>query len=307
MSIISRLAPTPSGYLHIGNALNFVLTWVLTRQAEGQLILRIDDLDEARAREAYLADVFRTLEWLGITWDKGPFSVDEHLQSYRQSQRSSRYLSAVESLMATGTTFACICSRKQIMAAHPQRLYTGTCYEKGWDYQKGATTLRVKTRHSNAIQWKDQWIGEMTLDLHQHMRDFVIRRKDGIPAYQVASLIDDRDLGVNLIVRGNDLIESTAAQLFLAQRLDIDSFLQTSFYHHPLITDADGNKLSKSNGALSLAHWRKHRSQQALYAFFSRLMGWTEEADSLDTFAQLWRKKSHLPSSFSTPFSSDIN
>ncbi|MEL6731316.1 MAG: glutamate--tRNA ligase family protein [Bacteroidota bacterium] len=303
MPTISRLAPTPSGFLHIGNALNFILTWVLTRKAGGELWLRIDDLDEIRSRTAYIEDIFRTLDWLGIDWDKGPFSVGEHIQSHRQSQRIERYLTAIGKLNQNSHTFACDCSRKMILAAHPQGLYTGVCYEKGLTYAQGHTSFRMKTMYAQLVTWQDGWQGKRSVNLHAQMRDFVIRRKDGIPAYQIASLVDDLEMGVNLIVRGKDLILSTAAQLFLADQLRTPSFAQIDFYHHPLLTDAQGKKLSKSEGALSLRYWQKERNVQDLFRFLSQCIGLEEKAEDLKSFAKLWGENRNLPPQFTMPFS----
>ncbi|MEO0583517.1 MAG: glutamate--tRNA ligase family protein [Bacteroidota bacterium] len=303
MHKISRLAPTPSGYLHIGNALNFILTWVLTRKAGGELWLRIDDLDETRCRAAYIEDIFRTLDWLGMDWDKGPFSVGEHLQSYRQSQRIEGYFTAIRQLNQNGHAFACDCSRKMILAAHPQGLYTGVCYKKGLTYEKGLTSLRMKTGTGQDLRWKDGWQGELSVNLHTHMRDFVIRRKDGIPAYQIASLVDDLEMGVNLIVRGRDLISSTAAQLFLADQLRTPSFAQTDFYHHPLLTNTMGKKLSKSEGAVSLRYWQKEKNVQDLFGFLSQCLGLGEKAEDLKSFAKIWGESRTFSAQFRMPFS----
>lgn len=250
----SRLAPTPSGYLHLGNAWNFGLTWLLTRRAGGRLRLRIDDLDAPRVRPAYVEDIFRTLEWLGLDWDEGPTGPEDHARNYSQQDRHARYEALITQLGER--VFACGCSRRAIEAASPDGQYPGTCRRRGLPLDQPGTALRVQTADA-AVTWTDGWQGPVTRWPDQAMRDPVIRRKDGIPAYQIASLADDLDHGITHILRGADLLDSTAIQLWLAEVAGEPRFGQVQFYHHPLLTDATGHKLSKSAGSAALAHQRE--------------------------------------------------
>jgi glutamyl-tRNA synthetase len=258
----SRLAPTPSGYLHLGNALNFMLTWLLTRHAGGELRLRIDDLDQARVRVEYLDDIFETLDWLGLDYDQGPATVAEHQRRFSQVHFQQTYLKEAEKLLQAGLAFACDCSRKTWQAASPDGQYPGTCRSRQLAPQ-GKVAWRLLTLSDQAMQWEDGLAGPQQIDLHAEMRDFVIRRKDGIPAYQLASVVDDLEAGTTLIVRGKDLLCSTAAQLFLARQLDQAAFAHVQFYHHPLLLGPDGQKLSKSAGSLSLQHLRQQGTSPA--------------------------------------------
>lgn len=263
--IISRLAPTPSGFLHIGNAVNFVLTWVLTRRAGGKLWLRIDDLDAPRMRPEYLEDIFRTIDWLGLDYDFGPSGPDDHIKSFSQQSRQDTYLAAIEQLrQGGGEIFACVCSRSEIRSNSEAGQYGGTCRNAGIPFIQPETTIRIATPPDAVISWSDHLLGKTSVNLYDQMRDFVVRRKDGIPAYQIASLVDDLRLGVNLIVRGEDLANSTAAQLFLSTFLSENAFSQTQFYHHQLLTDDEGRKLSKSAGAYSLKEMRESGKSTSL-------------------------------------------
>ncbi|MDW3648013.1 MAG: glutamate--tRNA ligase family protein [Bacteroidia bacterium] len=252
----TRISPTPSGFLHLGNALNFVYTWLMAKSHNAPLILRIDDLDAPRMRSEYVEDIFRTLDWLGLDYDEGPQSPDELQKTYSQSLRIDRYLEVIKELEED--YFICSCTRKQILKESEDGQYPGTCRESNLDpalLDKYA--IRIKVPEGSFVEWEDLKQGPQRLNLYASMRDFVILRKDGIPAYQIASLVDDRDMGVNILVRGEDLKDSSAAQLFLAQRLGFDSFSHANFLHHPLLRGMDGEKLSKSAGALSIRELRK--------------------------------------------------
>lgn len=271
--IRSRIAPTPSGYLHIGNALNFVLAYALVHRAGGSLRLRIDDIDAPRARPEYIADIFQTLEWMGIAWQEGPHSPEEHQASFSQSLRAARYQQLIDQLAATGMTYACTCSRRE--------QDTCQCREKRLPLDTPDTAIRITTPHEPIII-ADRQMGTCHISLADHMRDFVIRRRDGIVAYQVASLADDIDYGVDLIVRGEDLLPSTAAQLYLASSLGEEHFTRTTFYHHALLTDEHGHKLSKSEGSLSLRSMRTNGMTAAtFFQKISRYMGLKRECHSL--------------------------
>lgn len=257
MSLRTRLAPTPSGYLHFGNALSFVLTWAIARTQKGWILLRIDDLDQARRRPEYLEDIFRTIDWLGIDYDEGPSGPDDFLATYTQQLRLSKYHQVIDRLKEMGQLYACTCSRKDIRLQSQDGNYPGTCRDKQLNFDAPRTAWRVKVFQNQEIAIPD-WKGPNgSLDLAKEMGDFVILQKNGAPAYQIASLVDDERWRINFIVRGADLRPSTAAQLLLAQLLDYQTFIQASFWHHGLITGSDGRKLSKSEGADALKSRRE--------------------------------------------------
>ncbi|MEM7369942.1 MAG: glutamate--tRNA ligase family protein [Bacteroidota bacterium] len=261
---ISRLAPTPSGFLHLGNACNFVLCWAIIRSKRGRLRLRIDDLDAQRLRPEYLDDIFFTLDWLGLDWDDGPTSVGEHQHMFSQQLRIPLYKQVVQQLWESGLAFGCRCSRKEIAANSLDGQYPGSCRSLGLASDAEGTATRIKIPEGHRISWNDQLSGAVDVSLYQRMRDFVINRKDGLPAYQIASLVDDLAFGTNLIVRGEDLMDSTAAQLFLARQLNASAFLQIQWHHHPLLLTSAGHKLSKSKGAMAVRTYRQNKQSSAL-------------------------------------------
>jgi glutamyl-tRNA synthetase len=248
----TRIAPTPSGFLHKGNAFNFLLTQYLALQHNATITLRIDDLDAPRVRQAYLEHIFTTLSALNIEWQNGPTSVAQQNAVFTQQKRVNNYQQTLDNLAAKGMLFACTCSRKQIIAQGGT--YDGTCIDKKIPLDTPDAAWRIITPPdtSSIIRFDDAITGTTTINLYETQRHFIVRRKDGIAAYHIASLTDDIYHNINLIVRGADLIESTAAQIYLARIADMPSFKQTKFYHHPLITDISGNKLSKSSGSLAL-------------------------------------------------------
>ncbi|UOQ97413.1 glutamate--tRNA ligase family protein [Hymenobacter sp. 5317J-9] len=241
-SVVSRLAPTPSGYLHLGNAVNFVLTWLLTRQAGGTLHLRIDDLDRARLRPAYLDNIFRVIDWLGIDYDHGPSGPDDFLRHHSQLLHLPDYNRVLRRLSLVGAP-----SRLRLVRASTRSRTGGAEAAVALDTPGAAWRTYVPV--GTEISFSDAWQGETRVSLGTLMPDFVVRKKDGVAAYQVASVVDDVRLGTNLIVRGLDLQPSTAAQLWLARLLSETAAFNASrvhFYHHPLLTNEAGQKLSKS-------------------------------------------------------------
>jgi glutamyl/glutaminyl-tRNA synthetase len=237
LPVVSRLAPTPSGFLHLGNAVNFVLTWLLTRQAGGTLHLRIDDLDRARLRPAYLDNIFRVIDWLGIDYDHGPSGPDDFLRHHSQLLHLPEYNGVLRRLAQVSG-----------LVRASQRTRTGGP-DAAVPLETPGAAWRAQVPADTEIRFPDAWQGETSVPLGALMLDFVIRKKDGVAAYQVASIVDDLRLGSNLIVRGLDLQPSTAAQLWLAAQLSETAAFNANrvqFYHHPLLTNEAGKKLSKS-------------------------------------------------------------
>lgn len=234
---MGRLAPTPSGYLHLGNAVNFVLTWLLVRRSGGRLHLRIDDLDRNRLRRPYLDSIFRTIEWLGLDYDHGPSGPDDFLRHHSQLLQLPTYNYLLRRLqLRPGLLHASTRSRTQD-AEVPVPLE-----------QPGAA-WRAVVPPGTTVGFADAWQGSVEIALDRAMPDFVLRKKDAVAAYQLASVADDLRLGTTLIVRGLDLLPSTAAQLWLAGLLPETAAFNAGrirFLHHPLLPGPDGRKLSKS-------------------------------------------------------------
>ncbi|MCW5922112.1 MAG: hypothetical protein KIS77_07215 [Saprospiraceae bacterium] len=261
-----RLAPTPSGFLHIGNALNFALNWLVARLHGGHILLRIDDLDAERKRPEYVVDVFESLEWLGLDWDEGPgdlrVAIEGLLQDFEknwsQHRRLPLYFSLLERLRDTGLLFACRKSRRDLAPFGGD--YPPEFREQGLSLDAPDVAWRIKTPPGFPLP------------------DFVVRRRDGLPAYQLASLVDDIHFGITHVIRGADLETSTQAQLFLASCLEETNFLKIEFLHHPLIADDAGEKLSKSAGASALKSMRE-RGEDAggIFRRVAEMLGWHEQ------------------------------
>lgn len=247
-----RMAPTPSGYLHLGNGFNLILTWLAARGGgEGPspalLYLRIDDLDAERKRPEYVQDVFDTLQWLQLDYDREPV-----FQS--AAERQPLYHDLLNRLRQQNLLFACRKSRRDL---EPWRgVYPEHFRDQGLDLDEPDVAWRVKTPAGFP------------------MPDFVVRRRDGIPAYQIASLADDLEMGITHLIRGADLEASTLTQRYLAGCLGEHRFEVIRFLHHPLLLDAEGGKLSKSAGSTSLKHLRENdQMPQQVYEKLSQWLG----------------------------------
>ena len=283
----TRLAPTPSGLLHPGNGLAFVMAWAIARARKGQILLRIDDLDKARTRKAYVEDIFRTLDWLGLDYDEGPAGVDDFFANWSQHTRLGQYETVLQTLKKEGQLFACTCSRKQIRKVSPSGRYPGTCRAKNRDFAAPQTAWRVRAPEEGASVLLNRWREGGQYVLLSEIDAFVVRQKNGSPAYQLASLVDDNFFGINFIVRGADLWASTLSQLYLARLVQAEHFSNSIFWHHPLLTGDDGEKLSKSKGAGSLKAWREAgKSPGPILAWASSYLGLPAKAGSLRELAE---------------------
>ncbi len=257
---ISRLAPTPSGYLHLGNAFSFILTWLLVRRLEGKLQLRIDDLDSARLKRDYLEDIFLQLEWLGLEYDSGPQGPEEHLKHYSQTLKIEDYRETLSSLRELRSLYACQCSRKRYLAISEDGLYPKTCRDKKLDLDQPEITWRFKSE-SEALSDTLFFEGSSEEDSSSKpLGDAVLLRRNGIPSYQIASLVDDMKNRSTLIVRGIDLYPSSLFQQTVAEKLGWATFSEICFVHHSLLKDSTGKKYAKSEGAYSLKDLKQENS-----------------------------------------------
>lgn len=248
-TVRTRIAPTPSGYLHAGNAINFLLVQAIALREGGTLLLRIDDLDTERVRPEYTEDIFSSLDWLGIQWAEGPRSAIQLEQRWSQRHRLGRYHRMIDALADARSLYACTCSRTGF--AHcPHR-------EAGLPLETAGAAWRLRLPEGSEVELRRWPKGVERVRVDGLITDPVVRQRNGMPAYQIASLADDLDHGIDLVVRGTDLLPSTACQLFIARALGAEAFLRTRFVHHALITDTQGRKLSKSAGATSLRAMRE--------------------------------------------------
>ncbi len=259
----TRIAPTPSGYLHLGNAFSFALTAALAQRAGARVLLRIDDLDRERVKPEYVQDIFDTLDFLEIPWDEGPRNYQEYVTSYSQMRRMQRYEDALEQLRKEHRVFACHCSRSDVLSRHPRGVYTGTCKHARLPLDAAGVSWRLDVDANTETVFQDVNGRTLREVLPENMHYFVVRKRDGFPAYQLASLVDDEHFGVDLIVRGVDLWDSTLAQNILAQKLGLRAFPKAAFLHHELLMKDAQEKFSKSAGDTSIQYLRKQGETKA--------------------------------------------
>ncbi len=260
----TRIAPTPSGYLHIGNALSFLLTWLIARKQGGIIHLRIDDIDSERTRPEYVQDIIETLQWLGIDWDS---------QTLSQLPKTALYEAYLQRLTdSPAQLYPCYCTRKTIQTTTKHGIYAQTCLPLSPKITlKDEANLRLHIPESATIILHDKLKGMCTVKPAELAGDLVIWQKTNKPAYQLASVVDDLTEGINFIVRGEDLWVSSAFQGYLAEVLGENSFSNITFLHHKLILDEDGHKLSKSAGATSVRALRmQNASPTHFYSAFAR-------------------------------------
>jgi glutamyl-tRNA synthetase len=267
-----RLAPSPTGALHLGNAWAFFMAWLLCRQAGGKLVLRMEDLDPARSRPDYALAVMADLRWLGLDWDEGATEADPQglrgpCAPYTQSLRADSYRAALNSLEKGGHTYPCFCTRKELraLAGAPHvgdegAPYPGTCRALGPEARKALflqgrrPCIRLRCPDHQSIGFTDRVQGPQSLALAANGGDFALRRSDGVIAYQLAVVVDDGLMGINQVVRGRDILPSTPRQLAL---FDLLGMPRPEYAHLPMIRDQHGDRLAKRHHSLSLRALRE--------------------------------------------------
>jgi glutamyl-tRNA synthetase len=269
-----RFAPSPSGELHLGNARTALLAWLQARSAGGRFVMRVEDLDPGRSRVEHIRSQLDDLRWLGLDWDEGP-GVGGEFGPYLQSERHALYSVALQRLHDQGLTYPCFCTRREIAAAasapHAEDdegpPYSGRCAALSVNAisesdRPAALRLRVPVRE---LDFEDGVAGRQTYRPHLETGDFVVRRKDGVASYQLAVVVDDAAMRITHVVRGADLLSSTARQLLLYEALGLQPPV---WIHVPLLLGSDGERLSKRHGAVSIREYRESGAEPA------RLVGW---------------------------------
>jgi glutamyl/glutaminyl-tRNA synthetase len=249
-----RLAPSPTGYLHLGHARTFWIAQQRATQAGGTLILRNEDLDRARCKPEFVSAMIEDLKWFGFRWQEGP-DCGGPAVPYNQSERIALHRDAFERLRATGLVYPCACSRKDIQQAlqapHPgeeEPIYPGTCRNRAVPPGTRAS-WRFRVPDGETISFDDGAQGPRAFIAGKDFGDFIVWRHDDLPSYQLAVVVDDAAMGITEVVRGSDLLVSTARQILLYRALGIPP---PAFYHCDLITDESGVRLAKRHDALSL-------------------------------------------------------
>lgn len=284
MKHLTRLAPSPTGALHLGNARTFLINWLLARQNRWEILLRIEDLDGPRIKRDADAQLMEDLRWLGLDWDEGPIY---------QSSRTSIYRDAIQQLLSSDQAYPCVCSRKEVEAAasapHAEdgaAIYPGTCRDR---FESMESALQLSGRvpavrfrvPEGLITWEDRFAGPMQFDPQRQLGDFVIAKADGTPAYQLAVVVDDAQMQVTQVVRGDDLLDSTPRQILVYRALGLESAIPT-YWHLPLVVGTDGRRLAKRHGDTRLSTYReKGVSAARVIALLARWCGIADPSPNL--------------------------
>ncbi|MFN2268463.1 MAG: glutamate--tRNA ligase [Desulfonatronovibrio sp.] len=283
MNIVTRFAPSPTGYLHIGGARTALFSWLYARKNSGSFILRVEDTDEQRSTPEMTQAIIDAMDWLGLDYDEGPFF---------QSERKDIYLSYIDKLVLSGNAYYCKCTPDEVEAmrqdARQKGLkpkYNGKCRELG--HKPGPdTVIRLKAPLDGQTIFTDQVKGPISVN-NQELDDFVLQRKDGTPTYNLAVVVDDLKMGVTHILRGDDHVNNTPKQILIYKALGIEPPL---FGHVPMILGPDKKKLSKRHGALSVMAYKEMGFlPEAMVNYLVRL-GWSYKDEEIFSAEDLINK-----------------
>ncbi|HUZ08418.1 MAG TPA: tRNA glutamyl-Q(34) synthetase GluQRS [Candidatus Paceibacterota bacterium] len=255
-----RLAPSPTGYLHLGHARTFWIAQERARANGGETILRNEDLDSTRYKMEFMEAMLEDLRWFGFEWSEGP-DVGGKFAPYNQSGRMVFYHAALEQLRAGNFIYPCTCTRKDIQPAaraphaeDEEPVYPGTCRDNSkFKIKKSKFSWRFRVPDGETISFTDGNFGGQQFIAGKDFGDFIVRRNDGVPAYQLACVVDDAAMQITEVVRGADLLVSTARQILLYRALGLTP---PNFFHCELMRDETGRRLAKRHDALSLRTWR---------------------------------------------------
>ncbi|MCM1076385.1 MAG: tRNA glutamyl-Q(34) synthetase GluQRS [Bacteroides sp.] len=273
-NVTGRFAPSPTGRMHFGNVFTAVISWLSARKAGGRWVLRIEDLDPQRSKPEYARQIEDDLLWLGLEWDEGGMDDRGTHGPYRQSLRDDIYSEYLDRLKATGLTYPCRCTRADIMVTQAPHqsdgrvIYQGTCRPAGFPFHnrrpepelqgRCATRLYVPDEE---IKFTDRIFGVQSCNLARECGDFVVRRADGAWAYQLAVVVDDALMGVTEVVRGSDLLLSTAQQIYLYRLFGLTP---PSYAHLPLICNSNHQRLSKRDHSMSMEELRQRHTPEEI-------------------------------------------
>ena len=269
--VVGRFAPSPSGRMHLGNLWACLLAWLAARSAGGRMVLRLEDLDPDRCRSEYCDQILRDLEWLGLDWDGAPVY---------QSRRTEAYAAAFQALANQGLLYPCFCTRAQRLAASaPHRsdgeaVYDGRCRRLSEAERRELAQVRAPAWRASVpeqtISFCDLLQGFYQEELSRDCGDFILRRSDGVYAYQLAVVVDDAFMGVTQVVRGDDLLSSTPRQLWLQERLGLP---HPAYGHLPLLLAPDGRRLAKRDRDLELGRLQQSYTAPELVGLLARAAG----------------------------------
>ena len=264
---VGRLAPSPTGALHLGNVRTFMIAWLRARSVGGRVVLRTEDLDHPKDKPGAAAQAIADLEWLGFDWN----------EEYVQSERKSLYREALGELRRLGLAYPCVCSRRDVEAAQSaphageQLFYPGTCRGRFADWESARRSMeggripcwRFMTRPGSPVSFDDAFRGRFTEDVAATLGDFPLARDEGGAGYTLAVVVDDLLMGVTEVVRGDDLLAATPAQILIAEALLpwarklLPSARPPAYCHVPLVVGPDGRRLAKRHGDTRIASYRE--------------------------------------------------
>ena len=276
-SVCGRFAPSPTGRMHLGNVFSALLSWLSARAQGGTWLLRIEDIDPQRSRHEYADMLMDDLQWLGLEWDGEPCW---------QSRRGDIYAHYLQQLTDAGLTYPCYCTRADILATQAPHesdgrvVYKGTCRNLLPGSRKGPAALRMKVPEEGMgiVTFTDGHYGTHTVDLTTQCGDFIVRRKDGAWAYQLAVVVDDALMGINEVVRGRDLLLSSPQQIYLAQQL---GFTPPRFTHLPLLCNTAGQRLSKRDKSLDMGCLRQRFTPNQIIGLLAHAAGLQPTPDAV--------------------------
>lgn len=287
MTVVTRFAPSPTGYLHVGGARTALYSWLHAQKHNGEFILRIEDTDRERSTDEAVQAILDGMDWLGLAHTQGPFY---------QTKRFDRYKEVIEQLLSEGKAYRCYCSkerldelREQQMANKQKPRYDGTCRHLTADEQDTSKphVIRFKNPESGEVKWQDAVKGEIVIR-NEELDDLIIARTDGTPTYNFTVVVDDWDMKITTVIRGDDHVNNTPRQINIFKALGAEV---PEYAHVPMILGDDGKKLSKRHGAVSVMQYRDDGYlPQAVLNYLVRL-GWShgdQEVFSIDELKQLF-------------------
>jgi glutamyl-tRNA synthetase len=298
--LTGRLAPSPTGALHLGNARTFLLAWLSIRQRQGRLILRMEDLDHPKVKPAAAGQALEDLRWLGLDWDEGPELGGPHAP-YTQTERIQHYADALNQLKQRGLTSPCTCSRKDVAAAQSAphasdalTRYPGTCHKRFPSFEHAESTLpdgRLPVWRFHApdrdVHFVDAFHGPVTINVHKQDGDFVLGRHRQGAGYMLAVVVDDAAMGITEVLRADDLLTATPRQILLQEALGLPT---PTYCHVPLVVAADGRRLAKRHGDTRIATLREQgipaEQVVGLLGWWCGIAAWGEQCRPSDLLAR---------------------